>query len=541
MLEKVKKTLAFLVTCASMIGLAACNSEPEGDPNDPSNFVDTLPTGMDHYYSNQISFADLGIALPSQNTFMKDGVAKLKIKSVTDGDTAVFHLAGGEEDPYTNVLKTPRPTITVRFLGIDTPESTSSIDPWGKKASKYVKSKLETAEEIIVDATSISYNINREVYPTVESTYVSGCRLDSNGSRWLALIWYCPDGYDANDLNNYRSLQLDVIEECYSFYTGNLGDTPYCYFANELTEPKLYKRYNDKQQYGSLRFADVLYEAEYRMDTLEKRYTGSEIDENYDYSTEPFRFADRKKSIKDAVDHFQEYSDCGKFIALTGVITGFIGCNFYFEDATGTPLYVYMGINAKSIESLFKVGDTIEIRGRLAEYGGQMQMSDIVFKKDTFLKIEEEDQKIALPDYQVVSSANLQDTELAKLMGKRVEMTLNTKKTGKQSKDKSFTLNTNNTVTYHDEKGNVITVQYDDIGIRFNGTLTPEYTYEEINETYTNTTVKVKGIMSIYYEMDLNPTNPNYTPAPSYQIVVTNRPMTQQGETFVMGSDISLA
>ncbi len=522
-MNKLKKILALVVVSTSLFAIASCgqNDEPVTSVETP---IDNLPIDFDHYYSDRISFADMHYELKdSNNYFMENGVAKLNLKYVTDGDTAVFHLANGEEDSYTNPLKTPHSYLTVRFLAIDTPESTSAIAAWGKKASKYVHNLLENAEGIIVDASSIDTS-NPNIYPTQESKYQPGARLDNNGTRWLALIWYCPDGGNPDDLHSYRSLQLDVIEECYSFYTGNLGDTGYVYFADKTIEPKLYERYKDT--YGSLTMSDILFEAELRMSYLQKRYTGYEKDPDYDYSRTPFKCENRKESIKDAYEHWDEYMNSGKYIALTGVITNFVGNNFYFEDAAGYPLYVYMGINGKSIGNLFSVGDTIEIRGRLAEYGGQKQMSDIAWAKETFTKITDEADMIPLPEVIEISDADFDAKKLEPLLGKLVRITrMETSTKGNQSKDKSFTLNGKKKVTYYDEDDKAITLSsFGTMGIRFNGTLAPEYTYDEITE-YTNSTVSVVGILSLYFEMDMQ-SEQNY---PSYQMVPGNRKVLDDG------------
>ena len=141
---KAKNLLTVLLTFATLIGLASCRDRDNSEISVESP-IDNLPTDYDHYYSDRVSFADLGYSLTEENNyFMERGVAKLKLKSVTDGDTAVFHLANGEEDSYTNPLKTPHSYLTVRFLAIDTPESTSSIAAWGKKASNYVRGLLES-------------------------------------------------------------------------------------------------------------------------------------------------------------------------------------------------------------------------------------------------------------------------------------------------------------------------------------------------------------------------------------------------------------
>lgn len=64
----------------------------------------------------------------------------MKYSKSVDGDTAKFELDGKE--------------ITVRFLGIDTPETvhpTKGEEPYGKEASNYTKGKLENAHKIEIE------------------------------------------------------------------------------------------------------------------------------------------------------------------------------------------------------------------------------------------------------------------------------------------------------------------------------------------------------------------------------------------------------
>lgn len=510
-MKKFRNILLIILALFLTFSLSAC-SEPE-DPQ----VIDKLPTEIDHLYSNQLSFADMNISL-GENKFLKNKVAKLQLKSVTDGDTAVFYL-DNEMDGYTNALGRSYGYITVRFLAIDTPESTSSIAPWGKKASNYAKSLLESAEAIIVDATSIDTS-NADQFPTLVSTYTSGCRLDSNGTRWLGLIWYCPEGKDPNNFNDYRLYQLDMIEECYSYYTGNLGETPYVYNTDSAVEPLLYNRYKDS--FGSLKLSDLLLEADIRMQTLKVRHSGNEKDPNYDYSKTP-----HQATIKEAHENFDEWMNNAKFVELTGVITAFIGNNFYFQDAEGYPLYVYMGISSKKITSLFSVGDTISIRGRLAVYGGQMQLSDVVWAQETFKKITDPAKVIPMPEAITVNASDFNTDKLDQYMCKLITVTLTGDGLGNQSKDKSYTLYTNNVIT-----GNV-DPDYPEMSIRINGTLAPGYDYDEVKNTYDGKTVVVTGILSTYMEQDLTKDN-NY---PSYQIVLGNRVVNADG---TMESDIVL-
>lgn len=73
-----------------------------------------------------------------------DDASKQKIEVIysesVDGDTVKFEIEGE--------------TITVRFLGIDTPETvhpTKGEEPYGKEASNYTKEKLENANKIEIE------------------------------------------------------------------------------------------------------------------------------------------------------------------------------------------------------------------------------------------------------------------------------------------------------------------------------------------------------------------------------------------------------
>ncbi len=66
-----------------------------------------------------------------------DGVGIVTLARAVDGDTAHFYDQSGDY-------------IKVRFLGVDTPESTREHEPWGKAASNFTANILKNAEEIVV-------------------------------------------------------------------------------------------------------------------------------------------------------------------------------------------------------------------------------------------------------------------------------------------------------------------------------------------------------------------------------------------------------
>lgn len=161
--------------------------------------------------------------------FIPDGIGEVSLVSCVDGDTAVFTEGTGN--------------FSVRFLGINTPESTYKFEPWGKPASDFTCEKLESATTIVLEAE-----------PGAE-------RTDGN-ERYLAWIWY--DG---------RLLNLELVEEAYTKVKG----------------------------VSDLQYESVFYEAEFKTQTTERRVWG-EDDDTYDYSLDGVQI-----TIEELVTNQEEY------------------------------------------------------------------------------------------------------------------------------------------------------------------------------------------------------------------------------------------
>lgn len=194
-----KKVLSLLLALTLSLTLFGCETEEdtpkEVDTTLNTSFTDELVMDVDY----------------SSKDFLIDGVGEVSLVSCTDGDTARF-TTGGESFP-------------VRFLGIDTPESTYRFDPWGKSASAFTCDKLTNASVIVLES--------------------DGELTDGNG-RYLAWIWY--DG---------RLLNLELIEQAYSVAKGAAG----------------------------LRYEQTIYDAEIKTQPTKRRVWG-EDDPDYDYSLE---------------------------------------------------------------------------------------------------------------------------------------------------------------------------------------------------------------------------------------------------------------
>jgi len=168
-----KKILTALLFLALVFTLAACNGEEEEPP----------PTELDTRLTNALRL-DRDY---EGKDFFTDGIAEATLSSCIDGDTSRFHVSGR--------------TVTVRYLAVDTPESTGSVEPWGHAASEFVCDRLSGASTIVLEAE------------TPDET--------GNYGRHLAYIWY-----------DDRLLNLELIELAYSYAQG-VGGLKY---ADEMRE-----------------------------------------------------------------------------------------------------------------------------------------------------------------------------------------------------------------------------------------------------------------------------------------------------------------
>lgn len=164
-------------------------------------YTTVLPLTVD-----RASTLEMDFVLEENQSFIDTGKGKVKLLRTVDGDTAHF------TDPYAsdqndNVVK-------VRFLGIDTPESTYEVDPWGKAASNFTSMMLRGAREIILEA--------------------EGAEYDSYGRR-LAYVWV--DG---------QLLNLILIQEAYSNSTAPLSSK----YGNIMMEVANEVRKTGRRFYG---------------------------------------------------------------------------------------------------------------------------------------------------------------------------------------------------------------------------------------------------------------------------------------------------
>jgi len=143
-------------------------------------------------------------------SFINDGVGKVTLARCIDGDTFHVYDITGEY-------------IKIRFLGIDTPESTREHDPWGSAASAYCKKRIQSAKEIVLES--------------------EGSRKDLY-DRYLAFVWLDGELYN-----------LQCIEEAYSNSTLGSKSKYYEYFSDvdlhvSLTGRRFFGEYDPDYNYN---------------------------------------------------------------------------------------------------------------------------------------------------------------------------------------------------------------------------------------------------------------------------------------------------
>jgi len=231
--------------------------------------------------------------------FIADGIGAVTVSKFVDGDTTWFQ-SGSE-------------SFSVRYLGIDTPESTALYEPWGKAAAHFTQEVLSSADQIVLQA--------------------EGERQDGNG-RYLAWVWYLPEGGDT-----FLLLNLQLVELAYS--------------KNKVSSGSVYN--------------DILGLANFNA-SLTKRRVWGEIDPNYDYSKEGTQM-----SIAYLLENFETF--VGLKVVISAQITRISENNIYLQDESGKGINMYIGYSTQTAQLQLGVHLTV---GALVPtyYNGSPQLSN---------------------------------------------------------------------------------------------------------------------------------------------------------------------
>jgi micrococcal nuclease len=298
-MKYLKKLFCLLIVILLATSAVGCKKVPDNKEEPKNNDPIPLDTSLTDEFRLAGSFAS--------KDFVRDGVGEVTLNRLVDGDTISVYSGNT--------------SITIRFLGIDTPESTGRVEAWGKAASSFVKDKLNTAVSIVLEAESE--------------------RVDSTGKRYLAWVWY-----KSSVNSEYRLLNLEEIELAFTKYM--INDTS--------------------------KYFNTMYKANEKAKKSLKKVWG-ETDPNFNYSRDAI-----ETTILYMLAHPDEFQSGTKFELKVKLIRT-SGNNMFLEDAdevdydndgvvvTGKGgIYAFSGYTVSYYHS-YKIGDVFTIQCQL-EFGG---------------------------------------------------------------------------------------------------------------------------------------------------------------------------
>ena len=236
--------------------------------------------------------------------FFKDGIGEVTLSTKIDGDTAHF---------FPVVKTTSSEKIKSRFYGIDTPESTGKIQPYGHAASVFTGSKLDAAAKngtIVISTPGLGYKEPQK---------------DSTGSRYLSLVWINETKKNAN-FDELILLNVWIVQEGYSW-------------VNQL----------DKVPY----MEDTFLKAEAQAKKFKLNLHSGKPDKDFNYGDyETTSILDIKREIVATLDdptHVNKFDN--KKVRVTGTVAGYINKTLYLQgfftvaDGSTKPEGEYASIN----------------------------------------------------------------------------------------------------------------------------------------------------------------------------------------------------
>lgn len=306
-----KILLLLLVLCMTVCCVVACDKNTGDGTETETNGNSTaeLPEWVD--YAAQLK-------LNMNSPTAKVEIPASDIKQYIDGDTTHFYVP-------TNVSKNG--ILKARYLAVNTPESTGTIEEWGKKASNFTEEKLKSAVSIVIESDTATWN------------------YDSTGDRLLVWIWYktSADG-------EYINLNLQLLQEGLAIASNSANNIYGEYCMNAISQAQAYKLYV---------------------------YSG-QPDPDFYYGEA------QELTIKELRVNAAKYA--GTRVAFEGIVVKNSGSNGVYVEAydeeTGmyNGIYVYYGFSFNQL-SVIKPGNKVRIVGSMQFYkaGGTYQIADLKY------------------------------------------------------------------------------------------------------------------------------------------------------------------
>lgn len=308
-LKHLKKLILVVFALVGLV-LSSCNENENQDDN----------TGI---YSSITASCKLEKNYEGKD-FFEEGIEEATLNKCSDGDTVSF------------ILKNSGKFVNIRFYCVDTPESTGSVEKWGKAASNFTKEILESATEIVLES------------PTVPA------QVDSYGSRYLSFVWY-----KNAEHSSWMNLNIQLIENGYSKNKALMSDPYYSKFkdAEAFAKKKPLRVWDDKAD-------DPLYSDEAIEVTINEILT----------NTEQYYNDENSSGSKVRIEGYIK----NVVISSTGTYT-YQACEIV--DGEEKVINIYTGYSSAAVNSntAIKVGNKYSLTGTLQKYNGQLQISGITY------------------------------------------------------------------------------------------------------------------------------------------------------------------
>ena len=271
---------------------------------------------------------------------------EVTVRQYIDGDTTHFNVP--EDISESGVLK-------ARYLGVNTPESTGTIEKWGKAASNFTKEKLSGADSIYVESDDANWNFD-----------------NTTSHRCLCFIWYRTAGE-----KEYRNLNLELLQEGYAIANNSAGNRygeTFMAAINQAKELGLHVYSTEKDP--------LFYEGAVQEVTLKA------------LRTTPDTFVGVNVSFEAVI--VREYSNTLYVVEYDEEDGIYYGMNVYYGFSADPDCLAFM-----------KIGNRVRFVGSMQYYeaGGTYQISGIQYKPrkpDESCKLVEEGDQ---PDYVVTDPA----------------------------------------------------------------------------------------------------------------------------------------
>ena len=332
-----------IVFATALVTLVGCGKGKTSSNTPEVSAPTSIPLGSDGYKDiGTVQTDSLKFTQDYEGkTFTTDGIGIATFRSHTDGDTTNWYINEGRANEE---------KIKFRYLGINTPESTARVEPWGVAASKFTKSKVSNAKLIVL--------INDEK--------VFG-KTESNG-RYLGFVWYSMSG-KKEDL---RLLNLELVELGYAHNQLHY-DSEICNYRAAFAAAEAYAKACKIKIHG-------------------------EQDLSYDYTTDVFEI-----SIYELRTNYEKYGivsdgdnvSSGKQLRIKALVVALIGNNLVIrdlarsedqdEDSPLPSIYAYAGYG-QALSSFVKAGDVVRFYCRATKFNDTMQLSDVYGDPDDIQK-----------------------------------------------------------------------------------------------------------------------------------------------------------